>query len=190
MKTFYKSNKAVTGMLTNVSFDSKGQNIFVNLVRQKSWDDGKRVGGFAGGERLNVKFSAAEASGMIRALTRSEKFDFYHSFKDNKTFGSITYAEKEVGEGEKKTLRRGFYLNVKNGDKDGKTSLTLDEGLDLADFLTFAKQHMNAALYAAEKQRVKEYLEKKKADEGKGNNKPEQNQQNQQNQQRLMTVEI
>ena len=94
---FYKANKAITGCGAKFNYDSKrdGKNcVWLNLVKQKGWDQngnrGNGVGKFFGGEQTSVKFSLGEIGILVRCINKVKPLTdytyknspLYHKSKD------------------------------------------------------------------------------------------------------------
>lgn len=162
---FYKANKSVKGAAASLSFNSKDAGIYIELIRQVSWDDSKRTGTFKGGDKCNLKLSMSEAGGILRAIEQKEEFpSAYHSFPGGSTQISFKPYEKDGS-------FSGFGLSVLR-KKDGSESRFLlgfspSESIVIREFLKFALEHCFSAIYSADKKR---FLEKESKMEPKNAN--------------------
>lgn len=89
---FYKGNAKVTG--TACSFQTKGTSLFVNFIKQHSWNEAKKLGSFRENaknpEKTTVlKFNAVEAAGMVDAIDRNAEYKFYHTAPNSNAMGKF-----------------------------------------------------------------------------------------------------
>ena len=89
---FYKGNAKVTG--TACSFQTKGPSLFVNFIKQHSWNEAKKLGSFRENaknpEKTTVlKFNAVEAAGMVDAIDRNAEYKFYHTAPNSNAMGKF-----------------------------------------------------------------------------------------------------
>jgi hypothetical protein len=134
---FYKANKAVTG--SAVSFNIKEKSLFVNFLKQASWNESKRTGSFREniknpGKSGFIKFSISEAAGIIDAINRNEEFSYYHSSPNGITCGAIKPYMKEG-----KQIGFSFGLvSTKKGEKESSkfgVGITFPESIIIKFFL-------------------------------------------------------
>lgn len=89
---FYKGNAKVTG--TACSFQTKGNSLFVNFIKQHSWNEAKKLGSFRENaknpEKTTVlKFNAVEAAGIVDAIDRNSEYKFYHTAPNSNAMGKF-----------------------------------------------------------------------------------------------------
>lgn len=89
---FYKGNAKVTG--TACSFQTKGPSLFVNFIKQHSWNEAKKLGSFRENaknpEKTTVlKFNAVEAAGIVDAIDRNAEYKFYHTAPNSNAMGKF-----------------------------------------------------------------------------------------------------
>jgi hypothetical protein len=89
---FYKGNAKVTG--TACSFQTKDTSLFVNFIKQHSWNEAKKLGSFRENaknpEKTTVlKFNAVEAAGIVDAINRNAEYKFYHTAPNSNAMGKF-----------------------------------------------------------------------------------------------------
>lgn len=131
MISFYKPNSKNTGTACSFSVNPKDESIWSSLIKQSSWNDSKKIGSFSENQNnpnksVKIKFSLAEAAGLLDALDRNSEFSAYHNsekqstqiklspyVKDNKQVGYsyiVTKTDKQNSEN-KQSYLIGFYFN-------------------------------------------------------------------------------
>ena len=157
-QAFFAPNKAVTGGVAYVSFNSKDANVYIKLAKQINNNPDKK--NFDLANAINVKFSADEAAGMVRAIRTGGAFDFFHQFGDYPaTSGSLSFYSIDGAAGKPPTT--GFGLKVKKENQEYKVGFTEDSAERLKLYLEFALDHIFTADYAEDKAKAAEYLAKK-----------------------------
>jgi hypothetical protein len=89
---FYKGNKKITG--TACSFQAKGASLFVNFIKQHSWNEAKNLGSFRENAKNPeksgvVKFTPTEAAGIVDAIDRNAEYSYYHTTKNGNSMGKF-----------------------------------------------------------------------------------------------------
>jgi len=105
MISFYKPNSKNTGTACSFSVNEKDSSIWSSLIKQSSWNDAKRIGSFAENQNnpaksVKIKFSLAEAAGILDAIERNSEFSAYHTSEKQTTqikFSPYIKDEKHVG---------------------------------------------------------------------------------------------
>ena len=131
MISFYKPNSKNTGTACSFSVNPKDESIWSSLIKQSSWNESKKIGSFSENQNnpnksVKIKFSLAEAAGMLDALERQTEFSAYHTsekqstqiklapyIKDNKHVGFsyiVNKTDKQNSEN-KQSYLIGFYFN-------------------------------------------------------------------------------
>ena len=126
MVHFYKPNAKVTGTASSFWFNNEENTFFSSMIKQDSWDSGKRTGSFVKNKKnpkatVIVKFSATEVAGIIDAIESNREFSTYHSSQNQITkikFVPYLRDEKQVGfsyqinkeNKEDSTDKRGFVI--------------------------------------------------------------------------------
>jgi hypothetical protein len=146
---FYKANSKSSGSACSFSLTTtgKGQGIYVQIVKQTSWNESTKTGSFDKNQdnKIHVKFSLAEVAAMMEVCQRRKgKKSFVH--KTDAGTSSISFGVYP-DEGE----ARGLSLGVFKNDKRASIPLSFDEGLALLEWFRFAIHRIFAADYAAEK---------------------------------------
>jgi hypothetical protein len=96
---------------------NKGPALFLNAVKQKDWNEEKRLGSFYNnkdeGQSACVKFNEIEIGGLIYAIRAYKEFSAFHTFDSDKTQISFSPYKKKDG-------KDAFSLTVtRNGLKIG-----------------------------------------------------------------------
>lgn len=143
MIAFYKPNNKNTGTACSFSVNTKEGSIWSSLIKQSAWNENTKTGSFSDNREnpqksARIKFSQAEAAGILEALDKNTEFSAYHSsdkqvtkikfspyIRDNKQVGFSYSVQKENKENieNKQSFLIGFYFN---------------EGRLLKEFLTYA----------------------------------------------------
>ena len=168
---FFSGTKANTGGVLAVSFNSKDQSVFLKVTKQTGWNDKINKPTFAGGETVNFKLTQDEAGDMIHAVSGHDQCGFYHTFNNESSTGNFRYYEIDDKKNAGKKIR-GFGLTLKKGAFEAKIGFSLGSAERLSQYLQFALQRMNEAIYAQDKKEFEEYLKKKDAANAKAPTKP------------------
>lgn len=167
---FYKGNKAIAGSAAFLSFDSKTQSIFINLVKQTGWNEETHHPIFRGGLSTNVKFSMQEIAAFLDALDNLKRVELYHVSDKKKSqiyFGPYTKSKDKDGNAVGDPIGIALAVVSTNIAGDGvkevfKTAFSFPEARLLKEWFVYALKHCFDALYSADVQRGKEFQAKKK----------------------------
>lgn len=136
MIAIYKPNSKNTGSACNLNYDSKNGCIYIGMVKQVSWSNGK--GSFAANAKnpektVNAKFNIFEIGNMIDSIRNNKEWKTYH--KNEKGSLSITFAPY-IKDGK----QLGFGLRIsKNEDKISfPIGFTSGEIMVVEQFLCYA----------------------------------------------------
>lgn len=131
MISFYKPNSKNTGTACSFTVNSKDASIWSSLIKQASWNEGKKIGSFSENQNnptksVKIKFSLTETAGLLDALERNSEFSAYHTsekqstqikfspyIKDGKQVGysyMVSKVDKQNSEN-KQSYLIGFYFN-------------------------------------------------------------------------------
>lgn len=131
MISFYKPNSKNTGTACSFSVNPKDGSIWSSLIKQASWNEGKKIGSFSENQNnpnksVKVKFSLVEAAGLLSALEKNNEFSAYHTsdkqttqiklapyIKDGNQVGFsyvVNKTDKQNSEN-KQSYLIGFYFN-------------------------------------------------------------------------------
>ena len=127
-----------------IGSDGKERNVrgvYMEMIKQTSWDKQKKVGGFKDGEKINIKFSKTEAASIIDTFERMQDTRMFHTTGDSST--SIQIKPWVTPQGEYK----GFGLTVKQGDSLFRIPFTPGEVVEIREWLKFALQRTFTAMY-------------------------------------------
>ncbi len=159
---FFSGTRANTGGVLAVSFNSKDQSVFLKVTKQTGWNDKINKPTFSGGETVNFKLTQDEAGDIIHAVSGHDQCGFFHTFNNESSTGNFRYYEVDDKKNAGKKVR-GFGLTLKKGAFEAKIGFSLGSAERLSQYLQFALQRMNEAIYAQDKKEFEEYLKKKDA---------------------------
>jgi hypothetical protein len=136
MIQIYKPTPRNTGTACSFSFNNLDGNFYLNLIKQASWNDQKKIGSFSENaqnpeKKVVVKLSKIEVCGILDALDNNRTTDFFHNSENQKLgikFSPYIRDDKQVG----------YSLNV---IKNSKTQTTQPAVSFLIGF-TFAEARM------------------------------------------------
>lgn len=131
MISFYKPNSKNTGTACSFSVNPKDESIWSSLIKQSGWNEAKKIGSFSENQNnpsksVKIKFSLAEAAGLLDAIERQAEFSAFHNsekqsiqikfspyIKDNKQVGYsyiVNKTDKQNSEN-KQSYLIGLYFN-------------------------------------------------------------------------------
>lgn len=150
MLQFYKPNPKNTGSGCSFKYSAKDDCIFVNMIKQASWDDKTKRGSFAGNSQnpkmsCSVKLSLTEASDIISAMRRNSDVSAFHDSAKQVTRIKFSPYVRPLKEDPTKSAQVGYSFSVSKESKENaqdKTSFligfTFGEGIRLESFFCFA----------------------------------------------------
>lgn len=150
MIQFYKPNSKNTGSGCSFNFSAKDECVFINLIKQSSWDESKKRGSFAGNAQnpkmsCSVKISTTEAGDIISAIRRNSEFTGFHDSPKQVTRIKFSPYNRPNKENPQQTVQVGFSLSVSKESKENaqdKTSFlmgfTFGEAVKLEAYLSMA----------------------------------------------------
>lgn len=99
--TFYKPNSSNKGHGCSFSFNSKDQSIYVDFVKQMTWNPNTKIGTFKDGVSCTIKLNMSEVGSMIDVIERStvpdsNLFRLISSEKDDGLGGVETVMTKQL----------------------------------------------------------------------------------------------
>ena len=122
---FYKPNSKKTGHAIDLSFNSKEQALWIQFIKQTSWDDALKRGAFKGGAKFNIKLNAREIGVILNSIERGRTDKLFHKAeKGNTSIEVKPYVSNEVtngitisvnpraNEGEEKPQTFGFWFDA------------------------------------------------------------------------------
>ncbi len=167
MISFYKPNSTQKGHALGLSFNSKEGKLFLQFIKQTSWDATKKRGGFKDGAKFNITLNATEIGALLNCAERSIPGKLFHASEKGNT--SIDYGPyaKKVAEGEK-AARDGMTISVNpranaGEEKPQQFGFWWNEAETrlFKEYLTFVLDHFFSADYSAEKKKKDEYFKNK-----------------------------
>lgn len=103
MLQFYKPNPKNTGAACSFSYNKKDKAVWVNFVKQSSWNGDSKTGTFRGSgpdKKANSKFNMTEVAGLVHAIETSGEYSNYHGNRERNTkftFCPYMQNEKQIG---------------------------------------------------------------------------------------------
>ena len=171
MIQIYKPTPRNTGTACSFSFNNLDGNFYLNLIKQASWNDQKKIGSFSENaqnpeKKVVVKLSKIEACGILDALDNNRTVDFFHNSENQKLgikFSPYIREDKQVG----------YSLNIIKNSKTQTTQpaisfligFTFAEARLVAEYIKFGLNHIFSTERSEEIKRLKN--NKSKAIEGK-----------------------
>ena len=112
--------------------NKKDNSFFSNLIKQESWDSGRKIGSFqknknVEGKSINIKWNQTEIASFIDSIDRNVEFAGYHGSNQvvRFTFGAYTPKKKnENGEWVEGGVQKGFSFRVTRESKEDSTNKT------------------------------------------------------------------
>ena len=150
MLQFYKPNSKNTGCGCSFKYSAKDDCIFVNMIKQASWDDQTKRGSFAGNAQnpkasCSVKLSLTEAADIISAVRRNGEVSAFHDSAKQVTRIKFSPYVRPTKDDPSKTAQVGYSFSVSKESKENaqdKTSFligfTFGEGVRLESFFCYA----------------------------------------------------
>ena len=148
MIQIYKPTPRNTGTACSFSFNNLDGNFYLNLIKQASWNDQKKIGSFSENaqnpeKKVVVKLSKIEVCGILDALDHNRTADFFHNSENQKLgikFSPYIREDKQVG----------YSLNVIKNSKTQTTQpavsfligFTFAEARLVAEYIKFGLGHI------------------------------------------------
>jgi len=171
MIQIYKPTPRNTGTACSFSFNNLDGNFYLNLIKQASWNDQKKIGSFSENaqnpeKKVVVKLSKIEVCGILDALDNNRTADFFHNSENQKLgikFSPYIREDKQVG----------YSLNVIKNSKTQTTQpavsfligFTFAEARMVSEYIKFGLNHIFSTERNEEIKKLKNI--KQKALEGK-----------------------
>lgn len=145
MISFYKPNSKNTGTACSFSVNPKDESVWSSLIKQSAWNEAKKIGSFSENQNnpnksVKVKFSLAEAAGILDAIERKSEFLAFHNSEKQSIqikFSPYIKDDKQVG----------YSYIVNKTDKQNSENkqsyligLYFNEARLLKEFLSYALQ--------------------------------------------------
>jgi len=130
MISFYKPTPKVTGTAMSFYLNKRDNSFFSNMIKQDSWDSGRKIGSFqknkkVEGKNVNIKFSQTEIASIVDAVDRNVEITGYHGSNQVVRFSFGPYVPKrktEEGEWVQGTEQKGFSFRVTRESKEDSTN--------------------------------------------------------------------
>jgi len=150
MIQFYKPNPKNTGSGCSFKISVKDDCVFVNLIKQSSWDESKKRGSFAGNSQnpkmsASVKLSSTEVGDIISAMRRNAEFTGFHDSAKQVTRIKFSPYMRATKDNPSETAQVGYSFSVSKESKENaqdKTSFlmgfTFGEAVKLECYFTLS----------------------------------------------------
>ena len=150
MLQFYKPNSKNTGCGCSFKYSAKDDCVFVNMIKQATWDEQAKRGSFAGNSQnpkasCSIKLSLTEAADIISAVRRNGEVSAFHDSAKQVTRIKVSPYVRPTKDDPSKTAQVGYSFSVSKESKENaqdKTSFligfTFGEGTRLESFFCFA----------------------------------------------------
>ena len=150
MIQFYKPNSKNTGSGCAFKISVKDECIYVNLIKQASWDDSKKRGSFAANAQnpkisVSSKLSSTEVGDIISAIRRNGEFNGFHDSSKQITRLKFSPYLRPLKDNPNQREQVGYSFSVSKESKENaqdKTSFlmgfTFGEAIKLEAFLMMA----------------------------------------------------
>ena len=161
MIQIYKPTPRNTGTACSFSFNNLDGNFYLNLIKQASWNEQKKIGSFSENaqnpeKKVVVKLSKIEACGILDALEHNRTTDFFHNSENQKLgikFSPYIREDKQIG----------YSLNVIKNSKTQTTQpavsfligFTFAEARLVAEYIKFGLGHIFSTERSEEIKRLK-----------------------------------
>ena len=150
MIQFYKPNPKNTGSGCSFKMSAKDDCVFVNLIKQSSWDESKKRGSFAGNAQnpkmsASVKLSSTEVGDIISAMRRNAEFTGFHDSQKQVTRIKFSPYMRGTKDNPSEMAQVGYSFSVSKESKENaqdKTSFlmgfTFGEAIKLESYFTLS----------------------------------------------------
>ena len=149
MINFYKPNSNNTGCGCSFKYSAKDNCVFVNLIKQASWDDAAKRGSFAANAQnpkasCSIKLNLTEMADIASCISRNGETNLFHD--SQKQVARIKFSPYLRGSKENPDVKVqvGFSLSVSRDNKENtqdKSSylmgFTFGEATQLSSFALF-----------------------------------------------------
>jgi hypothetical protein len=150
MIQFYKPNPKNTGTACSFRVSPKDDCVFVNLIKQSSWDETKKRGSFSGNSQnpkmsASLKLNSMEMGEIISAIRRNSEFSGFHDSSKQITKIRFSPYKRASKENPEEVTQVGFSLSISKESKENaqeKTQFligfTFGESVKLESYFCFA----------------------------------------------------
>lgn len=102
--SIYKPNSKNSGCAFSFRYGVQKNSdpcLFVNSIKQYSWDDTKKTGNFSSNaddpsKNLSIKFNEFECGSIISSLRNRYEYNTFHNYEDNKTTIKFSPWDKKI----------------------------------------------------------------------------------------------
>ena len=120
---FYKPNKSNKGFAASFQDSHQNDCLFINLIKQSSWDDTKHIGSFAASRtdataNTTIKINDTEVGAFLDVIERNRPFTSFHDSDAPKSLSFTPWISKIPVEEGQKPEQRGFSLSITIGNKE------------------------------------------------------------------------
>ena len=159
----YKPNASVKGFAASFRYSTDKDCVFAQLIRQSTWNDEQKLGGFKESmtdptKKTTAALGFTEIGAILDCIERNRPFKTYHdSDKEAKSISFTPWMDKNTPPTH---LGFSFAITVKgkNGEPDNAfyIGLTFPEARELREFLVWAL-HQHFGAYARNQPQQEKY---------------------------------
>lgn len=121
---FYKPNRSATGTACSFEYKLESGDLFLNFVKQATWDDATRKGTFHKDDKTKkgaCKFTETEIAGLILAIEDADRpLDFVHKSNNGASTSMLKFTPY-VKDG----VDKGMSLSLLNSTAEEKKSFLM-----------------------------------------------------------------
>jgi len=173
---FYKPNKFNTGAACALSINSKGGAVYVEVIKQLTWDEKSECATFYDrdkkekGANVKIQLDRDEIGGMIHALLTRKEFKAFHESETQQTniVLDLYYkwdAKAKAYKDDEPPLGFGLSISRKSKENSEKSNFkipfTFGESVVLIEYFRFALEKIFSAVYSEDKKRAEERAKSK-----------------------------
>ena len=150
MIQFYKPNSKNTGCGCSFRYSAKDDCVFVNLIKQASWDDSKKRGSFAANAQnpkasCALKLSSTEMADIISAIRRNGEFSGFHDSAKQVTRIKFAPYNRANKDNPQQMVQVGYSFSISKESKENaqdKNSFlmgfTFGEGVKIESYFSYS----------------------------------------------------
>lgn len=165
----YKPNAKMSGSACSLNYNNYSESLYIEMIKQASWDDTKKRGTFDKENKLLAKFNPNEIGAMLDVLNRNTEWKIFHNSDKGSTSGSFSPYKNQSN------VQMGYSLSLYQKDaNDANNTRSVRIGFTFAE-AEVLKQFFIACLQDYSRKLIKrtEDYSKKKYLENKGNVQPQ-----------------
>jgi hypothetical protein len=157
----FAANKSKTGGAL-IAKQTQDNSVLLAFFKQIDFDQNNKKNNFDFSSPINVKMSDDELGDFLRAIRTNSKSQFYHTFDNNTTTGSLGYFEIKDKADASKPPYRCFSFSVTKGEATVKVTLSLGAAERFGEYIRFSLNKSFEASFIEDLRKDAEYREKAK----------------------------